>query len=71
MLTSKVMIFTVNKRVHAQFVYSSIGDAMKCSDYIQVNNTKLRELYFMENDKKLRKVNCASDDLSVCKRQYQ
>lgn len=70
MLASKIMVFTVNKRVHAQFVYSSIRDALKCSDYIQANSVQLRELYFMENDKKLRKVNCESNNLDTCKAKY-
>ena len=69
-LTSKVMIYTINKRVHAQYIYSSLKDALKCSDYFQSKDVKNRELYFMTNDNKLRKVTCESKDLTTCQAKY-
>lgn len=65
MLDYRVIVFTVNKRIHAQYVYGSIKDALKCSDVIKVGNARVRELYFQDGSF-VRKVNCESNKLSTC-----
>ena len=67
MLTKQVMVYVVNKRVHAQYIYDNLKDALKCSDIMTAANIKIRELYYMDGSK-MRKVNCETNKLEDCQR---
>jgi prepilin-type N-terminal cleavage/methylation domain-containing protein len=66
MLNYKVMVYTVNKRVHAKFVYPSMQDALKCEKSIKVGNINVRELIYKDGTS-IRRVSCDSKKLEDCK----
>ncbi len=45
-----VMIFIVNKRIHAQYVYKTRSDADKCTTSIKVGNKNVKELYYVDEN---------------------
>lgn len=49
MLNEPVMIFIVNKRVHAQYIFATSADANKCTESVVINNKRIKELYYKDN----------------------
>lgn len=48
MLSDRVMIYIVNKRVNAQFIYNSKKDGDKCADSVQVGNARYKSYYYKQ-----------------------
>lgn len=48
MLNDKVVVYIVNKRINAQFVYRNKKDGSKCADSIQVGNTRYKSYYYLD-----------------------
>lgn len=46
MLNDRVMIFIVNKRVSASFVYNNKRDGEKCTNSIKIGNQSYKEFYY-------------------------
>ena len=46
MLSDKVVVYIVNKRVNAQFIYRTKEDGSKCTDAFKVANEKYKSFYY-------------------------
>ena len=48
MLNEKVVVYVVNKRMNAQFVYKTKKDGSKCADSIQVGGKRYISYYYLD-----------------------
>ena len=48
MLTNQVMVYIVNKRVNAQFIFNSKEDADKCTESVEVGGARYKSYYYKE-----------------------
>ena len=46
MLNNKVMVYIIDKRVHAQYIYKNKKDAQRCISFMTFQNQKTRNLYY-------------------------